>query len=154
MSLRKDFDALPFTHRAVVMLACMSIAALCGTVAALHERSGLEIGIVGGCSGLLLYHVLARVVAYLFMRKLVTRMGRERAATAGQRAVDLARSQLARARALMAAGGMRRTDRREATSVSPAGRPKHESPPAPRPRSRMRGPARRPFGRRRSRRNR
>ena len=136
MSLRSDFYALPLLHRIVVTIASVGFGLMCGAVANMYLGSGVAVAAAGGCGGLLLYHVVARVALTVFMVGAVKTLkpsedekARKEKKTAGRRA----RSQLARARALMArrqAGGGERRDAGAQPSRSDA-TPRAPTPPEP-----------------------
>ena len=119
MSLRSDFYALPLLHRIVIMIASVGFGLLCGAIANMYQASGAAVAAAGGCGGLLLYHVVARVALTVFMVGAVRTLApsadekaREKARKEKETAGGRARSQLVRARALMArrqdGGGERR----------------------------------------------
>ena len=154
MSLRKDFYALPFRYRVFILLACIGFSVLCGALVGALDGSGLAVGVASGCGGVLLYHVLLRVVLMVFVHGAVKTLkpvreeaARKREETERGHAATKFAAQLARAQALAAA--------REASGAGArvAGGQKKASgtPDAPREYARggtRAGLGRRPFGRR------
>lgn len=148
MSLRSDFYALPFLHRVVITIASIGFGLLCGAVANMYLESGVAVAAAGGCGGLGLYYLVARVALSVFMVGAVKALKPSedvRARKENEAASRHARSQLDRARALMArrqAGGGERSDAGAQPSRSNA---TPNAPTSPEPgRSRRR----RAFGRR------
>ena len=148
MSLRSDFYALPLLHRIVIMIAAMGFAVLCGAVTNMYQESGVAVAAAGGCGGLLLYHVVVRIAVGVFMAGAVKTLQpskEERTRKEKEAASGRARSQLARARALMAGRRTGESEPRDAVA-----RPSRSSvaPPVPPPAGPGRSRRRRTFGRR------
>ena len=148
MSFKSDFYALPLLHRIVVTIASAGFALLCGAVANMYQASGVAAVAVGGCGGLLLYHLVVRVALTVFVVGAVKTLKPskdERARKEQEIASGRTRSQLARARALMARRRDGESEPRDAVA-----RPSRSSaaPPAPTPAEPGRSRRRRTFGRR------
>ena len=155
MSLRKDFYALPFRYRVFILFACIGFSVLCGALVGALDGSGLAVGVASGCGGVLLYHVLLRVVLMVFVHGAVKTLkpvseeaARKREETERGRVAAKFAAQVARAQALVAA-----REARGAGARVGSGEQKKASvtPDAPREYARggpRAGLGRRPFGRR------
>lgn len=143
MSLRSDFCALPLLYRIVIMIVSIGFGLLCGAVANMYQESGVAVAAAGGCGGLALYYLVVRVTLSVFMVGAVKTLEPSddvKARKENEAASRHARSQLARARALMArrqAGGGERRDAGAQPSRSDA-TPRALTPPEPGRRSRRR----------------